>query len=65
MPIQRDAYFKIFQNYLEYIYVQVVVYFSNYTYEITSEKPLGASKIVIIFVTITDQIGHSLMYLDF
>lgn len=64
-PAQRDAYFKAFQAYLEQAYGQALTLYSNQTYQIAPEKPLGDATIVAIRVTIIDQGGRPPVRLDF
>ncbi|WMQ74611.1 MAG: Intermembrane phospholipid transport system binding protein MlaC [Sodalis sp.] len=64
-PAQRDAYFKAFQVYLEQAYSQALALYSNQTYQIAPEKPLGDATIVAIRVTIIDQGGRPPVRLDF
>ncbi|CUX97026.1 phospholipid-binding protein MlaC [Candidatus Hoaglandella endobia] len=63
--VQRDAYFKAFQAYLEQAYGQALALYTNQTYQIAPEKPLGDATIIAIRVNIIDQGGRPPMRLDF
>ncbi|QSD36994.1 phospholipid-binding protein MlaC [Pectobacterium brasiliense] len=64
-PVQRDAYFKAFEAYLEQAYGQALAMYNGQTYEIAPEKPLGDADIVSIRVTIIDNGGRPPVRLDF
>ncbi|MGQ7743935.1 phospholipid-binding protein MlaC [Pectobacterium brasiliense] len=64
-PVQRDAYFKAFEAYLEQAYGQALAMYNGQTYQIAPEKPLGDADIVSIRVTIIDNGGRPPVRLDF
>lgn len=64
-PAQRDAYFKAFQSYLEQAYGQALALYTDQTYQIAPEKPLGDATIIAIRVSIIDKGGRPPVRLDF
>lgn len=64
-PAQRDAYFKIFQSYLEQAYSQVLALYTNQTYQIEIEKPLENTTVISTRITIFDKGIHRPIHLDF
>lgn len=64
-PAQRNAYFIAFQAYLEQAYSQALALYTNQTYRIESEKPLGDAMMVAIRVTIIEQSDRPPVRLDF
>lgn len=62
---QRNAYFTAFQAYLEQAYSQILALYTNQTYRIEPEKPLGDATIVAIRVTIIDWGGRPPVHIDF
>ncbi|MBO1928554.1 phospholipid-binding protein MlaC [Providencia rettgeri] len=64
-PVQREAYFKAFEDYLEQVYGQALAMYHGQTYQIAPEQPLGDKNIVAIRVTIVDTNGRPPVRLDF
>ncbi|GKW04233.1 phospholipid-binding protein MlaC [Pectobacterium carotovorum] len=64
-PVQRDAYFKAFEAYLEQAYGQALAMYNGQTYQIVSGQPLGNTDIVSIRVNIVDNGGRPPVRLDF
>lgn len=64
-PVQREAYFKAFEDYLEQVYGQALAMYHGQTYQIAPEQPLGDKNIVAIRVTIVDTNGRPPIRLDF
>ncbi|TKY82656.1 phospholipid-binding protein MlaC [Pectobacterium polonicum] len=64
-PVQRDAYFKAFEAYLEQAYGQALAMYNGQSYQIAPEQPLGNADIVSIRVTIVDNGGRPPIRLDF
>lgn len=62
---QRNAYFTALQAYLEQVYSQALALYTNQTYRIELEKPLGAATIFAIRVAIIDRGGRLPVHLDF
>ncbi|MEY0280419.1 phospholipid-binding protein MlaC [Providencia rettgeri] len=64
-PVQRESYFKAFEDYLEQVYGQALAMYHGQTYQIAPEQPLGDKNIVAIRVTIVDTNGRPPVRLDF
>lgn len=64
-PVQREAYFKAFGDYLAQAYGQALALYHGQTYQIEPEKPIGNTNIVAIRVTIIDPQGRPPVRLDF
>ncbi|MGP2448653.1 phospholipid-binding protein MlaC [Pantoea stewartii subsp. indologenes] len=64
-PVQREAYFKAFGDYLAQAYGQALALYHGQTYQIEPAKPLGNANIVAIRVTIIDPQGRPPVRLDF
>jgi phospholipid transport system substrate-binding protein len=64
-PVQRDAYFKAFNDYLEQAYGQALAMYHGQTYQVQPAQPVGNADIVAIRVTIIDQGGRPPIRLDF
>ncbi|VTT26518.1 ABC transporter [Klebsiella pneumoniae] len=64
-PVQREAYFKAFGDYLTQAYGQALAMYNGQTYQIAPEQPLGDANIIAIRVTIIDPNGRPPVRLDF
>lgn len=64
-PVQREAYFKAFEEYLKQAYGQALAMYNGQSYQIAPEQPLGNATIIAIRVTIIDPNGRPPVRLDF
>ena len=64
-PAQRNTYFKAFEDYLVQAYAQALTMYTNQSYQLAPEKPLGNADIIPIRITITEPGGRPPIRLDF
>jgi phospholipid transport system substrate-binding protein len=64
-PEQRTAYFAAFEDYLVQAYAQALTMYTNQSYQLAPERPLGNADIVTIRITITEPGGRPPIRLDF
>lgn len=64
-PVQRDAYFAAFREYLKQAYGQALAMYHGQTYQIAPEQSFDKVNIVPIRVTIIDTNGRPPVKLDF
>ena len=64
-PVQREAYFAAFREYLKQAYGQALALYHGQSYQIAPEQPLGDANIIPIRVTIVDPNGRPPVRLDF
>lgn len=64
-PAQRNTYFQAFEDYLVQAYAQALTMYTNQSYQLAPEKPLGKADIIPIRITITEPGGRPPIRLDF